>query len=118
MPMPMRKTASSSATVAIRGDVLVLGNSHALMWAATIDQICSESKLTVIFYAADAVPPIPEIPARKEAQINFSPEQWFRFDSQRTALIESYHPRLVVISTRWGIMNLDMDKVLGFLDLV
>ena len=92
-----------------RIDVLVLGNSHALMWAPVLDEICQESKLSVLFYIADGVPPFPSIPAQKKSVTVFSPEQWFVFDSNRIKFIKELRPRLVIIASRWSAYTLTDD---------
>ena len=98
-------------------DILVLGNSHALMWAPIIDEVCKEQKFTVIFYAADGVDAFPDIPAQKKIVTTFSPEDWLTFDSNRLKLVEELRPRLVILASRWKNIILE-DKVRRFLDIV
>jgi hypothetical protein len=45
-------------------DILLLGDSHALMWAPVIDEICQECRYTVLYYAAGAADPLPSISPR------------------------------------------------------
>jgi len=87
-------------------DVLLLGDSHALMWAPVIDAICQECRLTVLFYAAGGVEPLPSIPPKRHAVEGFSPEEWMRFDSNRMSLIRDRHPRLIIIAGHWRALPL------------
>jgi len=88
-------------------DILLLGNSHALMWAPVIDEICQECHYTVLFYAVDAVYPFPSIPPKRNAPGAFSPEEWVIFESNRVSLIEQRHPRLVIVAGCWAHYTLD-----------
>ena len=102
-----------------RVDVLVLGNSHALMWAPVIDEICRELHWTVSFYAAIGVPPFPEIPARRQAYAGssvFSPEEWFLFDSNRINLIKQWKPRLVIVASKWNSFLPERGRASVFLE--
>lgn len=98
-------------------DVLLLGNSHALMWAPVIDEICREGRYTVLFYAAEAVDPFPSLPPRRSALGAFSPEEWMIFDSNRMSLIRDRHPRLVIIASRWDTYPLG-SQLTRFLEAV
>ncbi len=98
-------------------DVLVLGNSHALMWAPDIDEICQESHLTVCFYAAEGVDPIPSVPAQRKAMGSFSPDQWLVFDSNRIKFLKQWRPRLVIVASRWRNFPLT-DNLDRFLEVV
>jgi len=82
-------------------DILLLGDSHALMWAPVIDEIGQECRYTVLFYAAGAVEPLPTIPPRRHAVEGFSREEWMIFESNRMSLIRDRHPRLIVIGGHW-----------------
>ena len=100
-----------------RVDVVLLGNSHALMWAPVIDDICQESHLTVSFNAADGSPPFPSIVPSRRPAANFTADEWFTFDSARIQFIREWRPRLVIVAHRWcGVSNVDRD-LLNLLDI-
>jgi hypothetical protein len=82
-------------------DILLLGDSHALMWAPVIDEICQECRYTVLYYAAGAADPLPSIPPARHAVKGFTPEEWMIFDSNRMSLIRDRHPRLIIIAGHW-----------------
>lgn len=98
-------------------DVLLLGNSHALMWAPVIDEICQAQHFTVLFYAAGGVYPFPSIPPKRKIQPGFSYQEWFVFESNRMSLIRERHPRLVIIAGRWSQDAVDY-RVSRFLEEV
>lgn len=84
-------------------EIVVLGDSHALMWAKVIDEVCQESGISVSFYAADATPTFFEIPIKKKARtINFSSDEKFVFDKSRIAYLSKWKPKVVVISALWS----------------
>ncbi len=82
-------------------DILLLGDSHALMWAPVIEEICQECRYTVLYYAAGGADPLPTIPPRRHAVKGFTPEEWMTFDSNRMSLIRDRHPRLIMIGGQW-----------------
>jgi hypothetical protein len=98
-------------------DVLVFGDSHALMWAPVIDEISQESRLTVDFDAASEVDPVPSIPPKRYAIAGLSPDEFVTFESNRMSLIRERHPRLIVIASRWTSYGLDK-KLNRFLEEV
>ena len=98
-------------------DILVLGNSHALMWAPVLDEICQELHATVLFYLAEGVDAFPSIPPVRKAQAAFSPDEWVTFESNRVSLIRKNHPRLIIISARWLGFTVN-DRVSTFLQEV
>jgi len=98
-------------------DVVVIGNSHALMWAPVIDDICRDHKLTVLFYAADGTTPYPTIPPQKIANDTFSADEWFAFESRRLKILDEQKPRLVIMGARWvgGDLSEEFKTFLNYL---
>ncbi len=100
-------------------DILVLGDSHSLMWSPAIDEICRQRQLTAVFYGAEGVSPLPA--ARGDCLLpdkgSFRAEEWSVFQSNRVALIEQYHPRLIVIGFQLS-GALTADEISGFLEEV
>lgn len=84
-------------------DVVVLGDSHALMWAGVIDEICREMGKTVSFYAADGTPAFFEIPVRRgPANMFFTVEEKQAYDTARIQYLKQWRPKIVIIATRWS----------------
>ncbi len=79
-------------------DVVVLGSSHALMYANLIDGICRERGLSVAFLAAD------QTPVFFNATVNDifpNPREARAFDAARRQWLRAWHPRVVVVVDRW-----------------
>lgn len=95
-------------------DVLVLGDSHGLMWAPAIDAAAAELDLTTIFMTADGTTPFfdPENPVATRDDKIFQRAQRTDFNIARARLISEHKPRVVVIATRWGEKSLDQARPL------
>ena len=84
-------------------EVVVLGDSHALMWASTIDRAAQELGVTISFYAAFATSPFIEIPVRKEpASTYFTSEEKYVYDKSRLEYLAKWKPKVVIIASRWA----------------
>jgi hypothetical protein len=95
-----------------RPDVLVLGDSHAIMWAAVIDDVCREKGLTVSFFATAGASPFFKIPvpSQMEGMPGFTPQQKRQFDMRRLECIKEWKP-LVILSARWaGHLNVEESR--------
>jgi peptidoglycan/LPS O-acetylase OafA/YrhL len=82
--------------------VVVLGSSHALMYAGTIDDICRELGLSVAFLTADAAPVF------FMAHVNESfpsPELASSFDAARRRWLEAWKPDVVIAVDRWDAFD-------------
>ena len=83
--------------------ILVLGDSHSLMWSSVIHQIAIEMNLGVSFYGADGTTPFMAIPPIHSAdRISFSSSQKYEFDNKRLEYIEKWRPKAVIISSIWS----------------
>jgi peptidoglycan/LPS O-acetylase OafA/YrhL len=91
-------------------ELVVLGDSHGLMWSGVIDEICAELKISVSFYAADGTPAFISIPVQKKKSNEFfSSEEIYTYDKMRLAFLEEWKPKAVIIITRWSnIENIDI----------
>lgn len=84
-------------------DVLVLGDSHGLMWAPAIDAAARQLKINVMFMTADGTPVFFD-PAKPDASREgyfFSQAQWSEFNSARLGVIRSQRPRIVLFGSSW-----------------
>lgn len=84
-------------------DIVVLGDSHALMWSCVIDSISKDLGLTVCFYAADGTSPFIELPIKKYSCSwkYMSSEEKFIFEKKKIENLNNWKPRIVIIVTRW-----------------
>jgi peptidoglycan/LPS O-acetylase OafA/YrhL len=86
-------------------EIVLLGDSHALMWAGVVDNICRDLKITVSFYAADGETPFVRMPVTRETRtkgFSFSKEERYLYDSKRLQYLAKWRPRLVILVARWA----------------
>jgi hypothetical protein len=98
--------------------VVVLGDSHAGMWAGTIEDICKELKLTVSFYSSAGVSPFINLPLVKgpSRSEHFTEEQMYEFDQARLNFIQKWKPQLVILICRWA--NYKMEDTTALLEFL
>jgi len=101
-------------------EIVVLGDSHALMWASVLDEVAKELGKSISFYSADGTPPFFSIPVikKKNGTMFFSADQKFAFDRARLKHLQEWKPKLVVIVARWSSSkdiqeNRDLIKYIG-----
>ncbi|PHS68203.1 MAG: hypothetical protein COB23_09515 [Methylophaga sp.] len=87
-------------------DIVVLGDSHALMWAKVLDDGAKELGKSISFYSAAGQPTFFEIPVKKSNPTSiFSSDERYAFESAKVSFLEKWKPKVVVISTRWSDNN-------------
>jgi peptidoglycan/LPS O-acetylase OafA/YrhL len=87
--------------------VVVLGDSHAIMWSGILDEIFVELKLSVSFLAADGTVPFFDIPVTKESSISaiyFTAGEMYEFNRSKLEQISAWKPKMVLISARWSLI--------------
>ncbi len=85
-------------------DILVLGDSHGLMWAPAIDAVAKELGLSVLYMTADGTPVFFDpatLATDRQAQF-FTPQQFAEFNASRLDVIAQHKPRLVVVGAAWA----------------
>jgi peptidoglycan/LPS O-acetylase OafA/YrhL len=87
--------------------VVVLGSSHALMWAPVIDEICEELKTTVSIQAADGVPGWIQEPYGMHRSIFMTREEKVLFDEGRINSIIKWKPAIIIISDTYTSGSID-----------
>ena len=84
-------------------EVVVFGDSHALMWSGVIDSICKELNVTVSFYGADGTSPFVKLPLKaSEGELFFTAEEKYVFDSKRLDSIREWRPKIVILVAKWS----------------
>ena len=88
-------------------DIMLLGDSHGLMWAKVIDEICRETNISVALNGMTATNPFFSIPLNKKppSTNRFSSEQKYLFDKARYNLIRDVKPSIVIIVSRWSFRS-------------
>lgn len=87
-----------------RPQIVVLGDSHALMWGDVLNDIAKELNQTICFYTANGTPVFFEIPVQTQpyGALYFTAEQKARFDQMRLECLSKWKPKIVIIATRWS----------------
>jgi hypothetical protein len=99
-------------------DVVLFGDSHAVMWAPIIDGIFSELNTSISFYACEAVSPFFDIPLRRfKATGGMSAEERYHYAEARIECLRKWKPRLVIICQRWSLLD-DVNETNGMMDLL
>ena len=86
-------------------EVVILGDSHALMWSGILDEIVKELNVSISFYAAYGTPTFFSIPIKKISKrrpLFFSAEERYLFDKMRLRFLEEWKPKVVIIAVRWS----------------
>ena len=84
-------------------EIVVVGDSHALMWSDVIDNICKELGLTVSFYAANGTSPFVKLPLKASmGNLFFTAEEKYLYDSKRLDFIREWKPKIVIIVAKWA----------------
>lgn len=94
-------------------DVLLLGDSHGLMWAPVVDVACRELGLSVAYFTMTGVSPFIKFPIQRESSDLITSEQKEAFDRARVKAIEAWRP-IVLIATRWSARS--MEEVVPMMD--
>lgn len=81
--------------------IMVLGDSHGLMWAGVIDEIAAEHKTTICHYSMAGVTPFIEFPISPDQQLHIDSETKYGFDVSRVRWIKEWKP-LIILVTRWS----------------
>ena len=84
--------------------VVLLGDSHAQMWARTIDEICEELDVSVAFNTLTATNPFIAIPLNKNpnSSAQFTSEEKFQFNQSILDSLAEWKPPLVIVGHRWN----------------
>lgn len=83
--------------------IVVLGDSHALMWSHTIRTVADQFGLKSAFYAMRGVSPFVSLPLRKDQQVrHLSPVEKYQYDEARLRYIAQWKPSIVFVSVRWS----------------
>lgn len=83
--------------------IVVLGDSHALMWSHMIRTVSDRLGLKSSFYSMRGVSPFVTIPLSRNQQVrHLSPVEKYEYDESRLRYIEQWHPQIVFVSVRWS----------------
>lgn len=84
-------------------EIVVLGDSHSLMWSSTLEKVAKQLEKSIAFYASEGTPTFFDIPLKKgERTIYFTAEQKHEYDEARIKYLKLWKPEIVIISHNWS----------------
>ncbi|MCA9142502.1 MAG: acyltransferase [Planctomycetaceae bacterium] len=97
--------------------LVVLGDSHGVMWSQTIRIIAERLGIKASFISINGVSPFVELPLSERQQVRFlSAEEKFQYDKTRLEFLHAWKPQVVIICTRWSEQNAEApEDLLSFL---
>lgn len=85
--------------------IVVLGDSHGVMWSNTIRAIVEKHRITTSFYSANGASPFVQLPLRKDSgrRGGFGSDvERFQYDKARLDCIKRWQPDLVILCRAWS----------------
>lgn len=79
-------------------DIIVLGDSHALMWGSVIERIAQKSKAGCQFWTVSGAPPF--LDASPIPRANLDSAQRAEFNRQKMQSVERNCPKVIIVTTR------------------
>jgi len=95
--------------------IMVLGDSHALMWSSTIDDVCRELGVSVSFFAAFGSYALFDEHPRRAMSNMFTADQNYAFDKSRLDSLRAWRPKVVILVQRWDERIGDEESLRGFI---
>lgn len=89
--------------------VVLIGDSHAVMWSKVVDEVTEELGLTTSLWSMNGESAFMQIPLGEKRGTYLTKSERFEYDSQRMALIKKWNPDIVIVASRWE--NLDASSV-------
>lgn len=98
--------------------MVVLGDSHGLMWSETLRKIAREEGVTTAFFSMGGISPFLSIPPlTSQSSERLTAEEKLEFDRARLRCISDWKPKVVVISCYWDtIESGETTELLKFLE--
>ena len=81
--------------------VVLIGDSHAVMWSKVVDDVTEGLKLTTSLWSMNGVSPFIQVPPIEQRGIYLTQKERLVYDSQRISLIKKWNPDIVIIACRW-----------------
>lgn len=97
--------------------VVVLGDSHGVMWADTIRSVMEDLGVRTSIITMNGVSPFITLPLSQDQHVqSLSPEEKYAYDKSRLELIEAWKPDLTIVCCRWAAYGeADTTDLLDFL---
>lgn len=100
--------------------ILVLGDSHALMWAKVLDDAAKELETSIAFYSASGTGTfLLNIPPKRKQKglLFFTADEKYELDVARLKYLDEWKPRVVVIVCNWSNIR-DMQEISDLIEYI
>jgi hypothetical protein len=81
--------------------VVLIGDSHAVMWSKVVDRVTEELGLTTSLWSMTGESPFMQIPLGEKRGNHLTKSERFLYDSKRMELIKKWNPDIVIVASRW-----------------
>ena len=81
--------------------VVLIGDSHAVMWSKVVDDVTAELDLTASLWSMNGVSGLMHVPPVEQAGTYLSKSERFEYDAQRQFFIKKWNPDIVIVACRW-----------------
>jgi regulator of extracellular matrix RemA (YlzA/DUF370 family) len=81
--------------------VVLIGDSHAVMWSKVVDDVTEKLGVTVSFWAMSGESGLMQAPSVAESGRNLTKEERLEYDVQRRILLAKWNPDIVIVANRW-----------------
>ena len=83
--------------------IVVLGDSHGVMWSGAIRAVSEKLGLKTAFYSMNGVSPLVQLPlSRQQQTYGLSAEEKYQYDQSRLDFIQKWKPQLVIVCKNWS----------------
>ncbi|MBX2853299.1 MAG: acyltransferase [Phycisphaeraceae bacterium] len=98
--------------------VVVIGDSHGVMWSKSVDSITKEMGLTTSLWSMNGVPFYTQVPPGDHPNKALTQAERMQYDAQRLSLIKKWKPDLVIIGANWKFIPGDyLTDIYDFLEI-
>ena len=86
--------------------IVMIGDSHAVMWSRAFDDVTGELDLTASFWSMNGESAMMQFPpVEKAGGIYLGARERFDYDAQRQDLIRKWNPDIVIVACRWELLS-------------
>jgi peptidoglycan/LPS O-acetylase OafA/YrhL len=88
-------------------ELMLLGDSHGVMWAKVLNEICDSLKISRSFYTANGTKPFFNLKDIDSQQGNeyFNPKERSEYAKSVIENIETWKPKVIIIACRWDTIT-------------
>lgn len=93
--------------------IVVLGDSHGVMWSDAIRQVVEKLAIKTSFYSMNGLSPFMDLPLSSDPKLAYR----YQYDQARLDFLRTWQPELVIVCARWSTLReSEAADLLGFLE--